>query len=337
MLSYTLKQLTHFIAAAEHGSTVAAARALNVSQPSISASLSKLEEELGGQLFIRHQSRGLLLTNFGSDILAHARNLLQHAAELEREAAASGQTVRGTLDIGCFYTLAPFFVPSLVVRFTTLYSGADVRLHECGQDRLFSGLDRGVFPVAFLYDENVPDTLEIKPLRRLHPYLLLPADHPLAGSDGVYLSEIAREPMILFDVVPSGEYVMKLFHRAGLEPWIRLRSPSLETVRGLVGHGMGITILITRPSGDRTYDNKPLACVALKGDIPFSRILIARLATMRPTRLHQAFWDMCLTEFAAPSVPLSATTPPTRRKARALAATDPGARSGKAPKSTGRG
>jgi DNA-binding transcriptional LysR family regulator len=304
LLSYTLKQLTHFIAAADHGSTVAAARSLKVSQPSISASLAKLEDELGGQLFIRHQSRGLLLTSFGSNILAHARNLLQHAAELEREAAASGQTVKGTLDIGSFYTLAPFFVPSLLVRFTSLYAGTDVRLHECGQDQLFGGLERGMFPVACLYDENVPGTLQVEPLKRLYPYLLLPADHPLAGSDGAYLSDIVHEPMILFDVVPSGDYVMKLFHRAGLEPSIRFRSPSLETVRGLVGHGMGISILITRPSGDRTYDDKALSCVKLKGDIPFSSILIARLATMRPTRLQQAFWDMCLAEFAMPTNPI---------------------------------
>src|SRR5438552_13597925 len=82
MIRYTLKQLAYFTAAAEEESVTGAARALNVSQPSISAAIAHLERVLGVQLFLRHHAQGLSLTAAGRTIFAEARNLLAHAGEL---------------------------------------------------------------------------------------------------------------------------------------------------------------------------------------------------------------------------------------------------------------
>ncbi len=294
MIHYTLRQLSYFVAAAKRGSTAQAARDLSISQPSISMAISKLEAEFGWQLFLRHPSGGLLLTSEGRHMLAEARHLLAHARDFSEQAEDLGQSVRGELDVGCFLTLTPFFMPQLVIEFTTRYPEAQIRLYEGEQDDLVDGLERGRFPVALLYDEGISGALEMQILKEFWPYVLLPGKHALARKNSIALRDLAQDPMVLLDVKPSRDYFTSLLFRAGIEPDIRFRSPSFETVRALVGNGLGYSILGTRPHGDVTYDGRKLACIPIEDDVKPSRIVLARPARARQTRLVQVFSEFCV-------------------------------------------
>ena len=89
----SLRTLRYFVAAAEAGSLTAAAGRVHVSQPSLSEAISRLEADLGVQLFLRRQSRGLALTTPGDRFLVQARNLLAHADEVERFADTMGSMI----------------------------------------------------------------------------------------------------------------------------------------------------------------------------------------------------------------------------------------------------
>ena len=298
MITYTLTQLRYFVAAADHGSVAGAARALNISQPSISTAIAKLEANFGVRLLLRHHAHGVSLTAAGQPLLAEARSLLAHAGELAEHARGLGETVRGRLDVGCFVTLAPSFMPAIARGFTDAHPEVDIRLHEGHQDALLRGLASGRFMVALLYDFDLGGDLDLEPLADLAPYALLPGDHPLARRRKVSLAELAPEPMVLLDMPPSRDYFTSLFLKAGLEPQIRFRSPSFETVRGMVGNGVGYSLLVTRPAGDRSYDGRPLACRPLADDVEPGRVVLARLAQSRPTRLTETFADYCRSYFA---------------------------------------
>ena len=289
MIRYSLRQLEYFVLAAGEGSVVRAAERLNVSQPSVSAAIGKLEEQLGVQLLIRHHAAGVSTTPAGAQVLSQARNLLQHAQELQDLATSGSQEIAGDLHLASFVTLAPLFLPGLIDGFTADNPGSRIHIHEATQDGLIDGLRRGRFELALLYDVDMPDDIDLVPLTQLHPYVLLHAAHPLLEHSTVALEDLADEPMILLDVAPSRTYFLRLMHSAGIEPHIAFSSPSMELVRGLVGKGQGYSLLATRPHGDVTYDGEPLGVRPIRGEVDTGRIVLASLGKLRPTRLMQAF------------------------------------------------
>lgn len=298
MIQYTLRQANYFVAAADHGSIAEAAQALNISQPSVSSAVAKLEDLLGIQLFIRHHAQGVSLTPAGQRMVVEMRALLAHAGDVSHSAERIGEEVTGDFDVGCFLTIASFYMPGLIWSFESAYPGASIRLNEGMQTDLVEGLETGQFESAVVYDVDLPEGLEIEVLADFPPYILLPEDHPLAGETSVKLERLIDEPMILLDMQPSSRYFTTLFIHLGFEPDIQYRSPSFETVRSLVGNGFGYSVLVTKPAGDLTYDGKRIITIPVIDDVPQARIVLARMAGTRPTRFAQAFATVCKNHFA---------------------------------------
>ena len=190
-------------------------------------------------------------------------------------------------------------MPSLVADFAEAYPGADIAVREGDDETLLAGLRSGLFEAIIIYDSAAHDDVEQVLLGEFAPYALLPATHQLAKKRRVSLRELSREPIVLLDLTPSREYFVSLFTRAGLQPQVRNHSPSFEMVRGLVAKGLGVSVLVTRPCVDRSYDGERLVCRALSESVPPGRIVLARLPQSHRTRLAQAFGDFCRTRFAA--------------------------------------
>jgi DNA-binding transcriptional LysR family regulator len=297
MLRYTLRQLEYALAVQAHGSVARAAAAFGVAQPSVSASLAKLEEQIGLQLFIRHHAQGVTTSPQGARFLAEARNVLSQAQDLQRQSEAAGTAIEGTLTIGSFTTIAPAFAPKIVSQFMNLHPKVKLRLEEGAQEQLFEGLRGGRYDTALLYSVDLPDEFTATPLASVEPHVLLPQQHRLAKRKRIALRDLAAEPFVLLDIPPSRTYFLRVLKSAGIEPKIAFSSPSLEVVRGLVGQGLGFSILITRPHGDHSYDGEALAVRAIAGDVEPGLIVLAALRQMRKTRLVSAFEEHCVNCF----------------------------------------
>ena len=165
-------------------------------------------------------------------------------------------------------------------------------------DVLLDGLRTGRHDLALLYSVDLPADIGALELARLRPYLLLPASHRLAGRKRLALTDLAKEPLVLLDVQPSRTYFLGVLAEAGIAPRIAFSSPSLEVVRGLVAQGLGYSILITRPDGDRSYDGGPLVAKPIARSVEPGVIVLASLRQVRKTRLVTAFEDYCVTFFA---------------------------------------
>jgi DNA-binding transcriptional LysR family regulator len=297
MLRFTLRQIEYAVAIWDHGSVAAASVDLGVAQPTLSAALAKLEEQIGLQIFIRHHAQGVSPSPAGLRFLAEARNLLFHAQDFQRGMAAEGTAVEGQLSLGSFATIAPAFVPQLIAGFTGLHPRVSIRMAEGTQDALFEGLRGGQHDLALLYDVDMPDDLSLTPLATFTPYVLLPAKHRLTRLRNVPLVALKDEPFILLDVAPSRTYFTRLLETAGIVPKVAFSSPSLEVVRGLVGQGLGYSILITRPFGDHSYAGEQLAVRPIADEVERGVIALAALRQMRKTRLVQAFEAHCVDYF----------------------------------------
>ncbi len=297
MLRFTLRQIEYAINVLDHGSVARASETLGIAQPTVSAALAKLEDVIGLQLFIRHHAQGVSASPQGVAFLNEARNLLSHARDLERQSEATGEAVAGTLSVGSFTTIAPVFAPQLIAGFTQLYPKANVRLHEGTQELLLDGLRHGRFDSALLYDVDMPDDLILTRLGSFKPYLLLPARHPLTRKEQVSLKDVAAEPYILLDIAPSRIFFTRILEREGITPRVAFASPSLEVVRGLVGQGLGYSILITRPHGDHSYSGEKVAVRPIAEPVQPGIIALASLVSLRKTNLASAFERHCVEAF----------------------------------------
>ena len=304
MQRFTLRQLEYFVACVDAGSIAGAAASLNVSQPTVSVAINKLEDQLGMQLLLRHHAQGVSVTAGALRLVQSARSLLSHASDVQREAMMisddiESDDIRGVLRLGSFVTLAPSVLPGLIKEFHENYTGVKLELQEGTQEKLVESLYSGSLEIALLYDLELPDDIHTVELAELEPYVLLPATHKLAEHDEIDLVKLAQEPMILFDVQPSRGFFLGLLKSAGVTPDIAYTTSSLELVRGMVGRGLGYSLLVTRPHGDLTYEGASLIARPIKNNTTKSSIVLASLTNLRPTRVMSRFEAVAQIYFAS--------------------------------------
>ena len=123
MAAYNLRQLKYFITTVECGSVAEASRKLYIAQPSISTAIKHLEESFAVQLFIRRHAQGVSLTPSGTRFYKKALELLRMAREFEVNALADNDVVAGHIDVGCFETVAPLYLPRLIAGFRDRWPG----------------------------------------------------------------------------------------------------------------------------------------------------------------------------------------------------------------------
>ena len=298
-MSFTLKQLRYFVAVSDAGGLTQAARRLAVSQPSLSAAIAQLEAGFGVQLFLRRRAQGLTLTPAGRRFLGSARGLLERAGALEAEAQGLGAGLDGPLEIGCFVTLAPFFLPRLLGAFAARYPTVELGFREGDIRRLQDELTAGAIELALVYDLDLDERVEAEPMAAVAPHALISAGHRLAAGASVSLAALAEEPMVLLDLPHSREYFQSLFRARGAMPRIRYRTANFEMVRGLVAHGHGFSLLNLKPAVKRSYDGGRLAVLPLADAVPPLPIVLARLRGVRLTARAEAFAESCRAFFAA--------------------------------------
>ncbi|OWW21648.1 LysR family transcriptional regulator [Noviherbaspirillum denitrificans] len=286
MIPFTLRQLEYFVAAARHGSTSRAAAALSVSQPSISTAIGELESLWKEALFYRKHAQGLELTSAGKRRYHQAQAVLQGAVAL---GAAQDGGISGELAVGCFSTLGPMYLPAIMRTFIELYPDVKLKIVEGDTEELVSQVERGMLDLAIIYDMGLLRELAITPLGQQSPYVLLPATHKLARQPSLRVSNLSGEPFILIDLPHSRDYFLSILHVGGATPRLVLKTHSIEMVRSLVANGHGVSILVTRPSRDYSYDGKRIVCKPLEGNLPPQKIVAAAAAEGRLSPAAEAF------------------------------------------------
>lgn len=296
MIRFSLKQLSYFVAAAEHGSTLEAARFLNVSQPSVSMAVKHLEDTFEQPVFVRRHAQGISLTPFGKRKLVEARRLIDLAHEMSDP---EGERLSGYLQVGLFTTLAPLYAPALLSRFQAAYPDVIVNLQEDTLERLHRDLNTGTIELALLYDLDIAAPIERYPLGEIAPHALLPAGHPLADKPAVSVLDFASHPFVLIDLPGSRETFMSILGEYGVNPVRIVRCNSLEMVRGLVANEVGLSILTTLPASDLSYDGRPLIARPIAEPVPTQNVILASATGMQLTQLARAFVKTSREYFAA--------------------------------------
>jgi len=236
-------QLRYFLAVATTGRFTQAARACNVSQPSLSIQVAKLEVELGGPLFERSR-KGARLTARGESFLPHAKAVLEHMEAAHREVESLAGLSTGKVTLGCLPTTGAHVLPKVLAAFRKSYPKVQVLLREESSPGLARCLEQGDVDLAILDEAGLNPGLEHVTLLSDDLLLALPSRHPLAGKGRIPLKQMADESFILMKPDHGFRKITDdLMHRAGLAPRVVFESGEIETVQALVAAGLGVSIV----------------------------------------------------------------------------------------------
>lgn len=262
----TTEQLRYFVAVAEREHVTRAAQAVNVSQPALSRALRRLEAELGGALF-RREGGTLRLTEPGRGFLIHARRAL---AELDAGRHALDDALspdRGTVRLAFLHTLGTWLVPVLIGAYRDQRPAVGYRLEQNGAGPMLRALQEGAVDLALTSPGPEDPGVAFVPLVTEPLWLALPAGHPFAARKRVRLAEVSTERFVC---VPPGYGLRattdELCARAGFVPRVAFEGEDVETLRGLVAAGLGVSLLpLSRTPGGHVVPETPHIRVADRG------------------------------------------------------------------------
>lgn len=244
-----LQELRYLVAVAEQRHFGRAAEACNVSQPTLSSQIKKLEDELGVTLLERTNKR-VALTPVGAQIVQHAHKALKEAGQMEAVARAAKDPLLGPLKLGAIPTLAPYLLPLILKPLKQQYPGLTIELWEDQTKALVDGLRNHRLDAALLATET--DTPEVTELVLFDEPLLaaLPQTHRLAGARKVDEDELADELLVLAEGHCLANQALaacgakNAWHghvRTGLQG--SMQAATLDTLVNLVAAGYGTTLI----------------------------------------------------------------------------------------------
>ena len=298
MARFTLRQLEYVRAIARDGGIAQAARSLSISQPSVAQGLEKLEAMTGLVLFDRHHARGVTLTAQGRQFLGHAADLLDHAEQVDRDATALAAHKAGEIRLGCFATIAAFYLPETIRSFKDAYPDVRVSAEEANLDGLANRVRSGDLDACLTYEiGDSLDGLNVRPLAVIAPTVMVSPRHPCAGKSSITLRELAGEPYVMYDAPGSREYFDALLHAAGLAPRIAYASQTLEGVRSAVGAGFGFSIAGLLPDHETTYEGTRVIAIPILDEIAPLKIVAASRASGETNRMVMQFVEHAVEAF----------------------------------------
>jgi LysR family hydrogen peroxide-inducible transcriptional activator len=266
-----LRDLEYVVALADKRHFGLAAKACNVSQPALSLQIKKLEDYLGIGLFER-TPHGVVPTEDAAFIIANARLILDKSAQIRRYAHEIAKGLRPKLiTLGVIPTIAPYYLPTFFEGIAGLNDQENIRwqILEDKTESLVEKLDRGAIDAAILVVPAGGIDHEHRLLFEEALYLAVQQHHPFARADEVHLSEIQDDDWLLLDEghclnVP----IIEACNRVGVgRDRNSFRATSLETLRHMVAHNSGVTLI---PEMARR-DNDGIAYVAIRSSGPFRR------------------------------------------------------------------
>lgn len=230
----TLADVRHFSKAAE---------LCYVSQPTLSTQIRKLEDELGVQL-VERSPRKVMLTEVGQEVVERARALLAETDAIRAIARRSKDPHSGTMRIGIFPTLAPYFLPHVVPEIRSRFPRLTLRLFEEKTEDVLGMLRQGRLDAGLLALPIETEQLTARTLFEEPFVLAVPESHALSTRDTITLEDLEEEELLLLeDGHCLREQALEVCQLAGAHEKLDFHATSMETLRQMVAAGTGITLM----------------------------------------------------------------------------------------------
>jgi DNA-binding transcriptional LysR family regulator len=236
-MTFDLKQLNAFATIVSAGSLGRAAETLHITQPALSRTVRRLEQQVGSPLFERH-SKGMQLTAIGSTLLPHATLLLREAENATEEINAMRGLAKGTIRVGAVGNIASLILPLAIEAVLKKWPQLNVFVMEGVWDRLAEGLVKHEVDLALSATTETSDDIEAIPDCRWQDRsnVVAATNHPLRRKRRLTLQDTMDEQWAM---TPRGtapyQQMQQAFRAHGLGlPNIVVETRSVIVLKSLV-------------------------------------------------------------------------------------------------------
>lgn len=279
-----LSQLRTLIHVAELGSLSKASDRLHIAQPALSRQVRMLEAELGFGLFVRH-GRGMVLSEQGKEVLAHAVRVLAEIDEIRATARPADAPLTGEVAIGLPPTVADIISLPLAAAFGKAHPKARLRLVSAYTGYLLDWLHRGEIDIAVLYDPRMARSLRSRPLLLENLFLIGPPEAGFSTVRAVPFASLADKRLLL----PSTKHGLRVIvercaSETGITLDVGIEADTYSLLKDLVRNGHGWTILPLAPIHADVAAGS-LTAAPLIDPVPVRRLTLAYPADRPVSRL----------------------------------------------------
>lgn len=264
-------QLKYFKKVAETRSISRASEELLLTQPAVSKQMKALEEELGEKIFDRIGKR-VFLTRAGEVLYTYAERILRSVQEAktavkDMSAECSGELVIGTSDHISLHRL-----PDILKKYTSAFPKVDLRLRCHRSETILDMVNKNLVDLGVITLPKTAVKLISKTIWEDAMSLVFPKNHPLQSLKVIRLKDVAKYGMILPEVgTTTRNTIEAAFSGKRLTPNVAMEVAYIETIKGLVKAGLGVSIL-----PDKAVEHEILSGILVKSkiqDAAFSRNL----------------------------------------------------------------
>lgn len=244
----TLAELRYIVALADHRHFGRAAAACSVTQPTLSAQVKKIETTLQAAIFER-SSKSVHVTPLGAEIVEESRRVLDAMDKIADLAGRSRETLAGPLRLGVIPTLGPYLLPWLVPPLHAAFPRLQLVLREVKTSDLVEELAKNQLDCGILAAPLPVSGLSSSPLFEEPFWVVMPRGHALAAKTRVRVEDLEGERVLLLDEGHClRDQALSICQRGGADAAQDardgdFRATSIETLRHMVGAGMGLTLL----------------------------------------------------------------------------------------------
>lgn len=239
-------QLEYLVAVDTHRHFGHAAKSCHVTQPTLSAGIAKLEEELGMTLFDR-SAQPIIPTSDSVAVIEQARNVISEMSKLSVLASGASKEITGSLSIGIIPTLSSYLIPLFLERFAGMYPKLKLEIREMTTEEITSSLAKEALDVGILALPIEGPSLQSTPLFHEPFYLYVHEGHAYAKKKSISPAELDGKDMWLLEEGHCfRNQVLQACKLRGKRPAmanVRFESGSLETLKRLVARGLGYTLV----------------------------------------------------------------------------------------------
>lgn len=291
-----------------HRSFSGAAKALYISQPSLSLMVKKAETRIGSPIFDRSTSP-VGLTEVGLAYIRAVRQVMQEEEEFANFLDAAKHCLTGTLSLGSTSLFMSGLLPPMISAFSGRYPGVEMRLHEGHTERLKNELQEGALDMVADNGAFSPAIFSSRVLCEERVILAVPAALSLNRGLLKYrmtasqIGEGKAAPPVPLSAFSEEQFVFlkegndthiradKLCQEAGFRPRIRLKLDQQTTAYNLAANGLGVafvsdTLVRSAPPDDRLYFYR------LEGEAALRSVRIFYKRSRHLTSPMRAFLDM---------------------------------------------
>ncbi|HZW13182.1 MAG TPA: CysB family HTH-type transcriptional regulator [Noviherbaspirillum sp.] len=221
------------------------ANVLFTSQPGVSRQIRELEEELGVEIFERNGKRLVGLTEPGKGILHIIERLLLEAENLRQASQEYAGERSGTLTIATTHTQARYALPPVVQSFRSTFPDVRIALQQSSPEHIAEWVISGKADIGIATEglSQFEDLVSF-PCYQWSHMIVVPEAHPLAALPSVTLDELARYPLITYDVGFTGRsHIDDAFSEAGIGTDIVLTAMDSDVIQQYVSLGLGVGIV----------------------------------------------------------------------------------------------